>query len=203
MKRLLFTLLAALLAAGTASARRLDVGIRGGVNFADYSFTPTRIGDVRFSPGDVRVGYDAGFVLRLNLARFLHIQSELDYSFVNYSVRAQGPAPSRISLRVERFEIPVQLGLQLGILRLYGGLQFRIGETQRSSSPNLLRVGFNDSDIALQGGAGLKIHSFFLDFRLTGYPGARVWHDFTSRGVTQRVKVPRELTYGVSMGFFF
>ena len=51
MKHLVFTLLAALLVSGAASAQRLMVGVRGGVNFTDYSFVPTRIGDIRFSPG--------------------------------------------------------------------------------------------------------------------------------------------------------
>ena len=51
MKHLVFTLLAALVFSGAASAQRLMVGVRGGVNFADYSFVPTRIGDTRFTPG--------------------------------------------------------------------------------------------------------------------------------------------------------
>ena len=58
MKHLVFTLLAALVFSGAASAQRLMVGVRGGVNFADYSFVPTRIGDTRFTPGAVRAGYD-------------------------------------------------------------------------------------------------------------------------------------------------
>ena len=53
MKHLVFTLLAALVFSGAASAQRLMVGVRGGVNFADYSFVPTRIGDTRFTPGAV------------------------------------------------------------------------------------------------------------------------------------------------------
>ena len=35
MKHLVFTLLAALVFSGAASAQRLMVGVRGGVNFAD------------------------------------------------------------------------------------------------------------------------------------------------------------------------
>ena len=47
MKHLVFTLLAALLVSDAASAQRLMVGVRGGVNFTDYSFVPARIGDTR------------------------------------------------------------------------------------------------------------------------------------------------------------
>ena len=49
----------------------------------------TRIGDTCFTPGAVRAGYDVGFVLRLNLSKHLHLQSELNYAFVNYNVLAE------------------------------------------------------------------------------------------------------------------
>ena len=105
MKHLVFTLLAALLVSGAASAQRLMVGVRGGVNFTDYSFVPTRIGDIRFSPGSPRAGYDVGFVLRLNLSKHLHLQSELDYAFVNYSVRAGDAGNRRLTLRLSLIHI--------------------------------------------------------------------------------------------------
>ena len=157
MKHLVFTLLAALLVSGAASAQRLMVGVRGGVNFTDYSFVPTRIGDIRFSPGSPRAGYDVGFVLRLNLSKHLHLQSELDYAFVNYSVRAGDAGNRRLTLRTERFEIPVQLGFQFGVLRLFGGALFRVTDSERSSAPQLLRVRFNNGDIGVMGGLGFTM----------------------------------------------
>ena len=187
MKHLVFTLLAALVFSGAASAQRLMVGVRGGVNFADYSFVPTRIGDTRFTPGAVRAGYDVGFVLRLNLSKHLHLQSELNYAFVNYNVLA---GSRRIALRTERFEIPVQLGFQFGVLRLFGGALFRVTESERSSVPQLLKVRFNNGDVGVMGGLGFNVRKFFIDFRISGYPRSRVWHDFTSEGIARRVKVP-------------
>ena len=200
MKHLVFTLLAALLVSGAASAQRLMVGVRGGVNFTDYSFVPARIGDTRFTPGSPRMGYDVGFVLRLNLSKHLHLQSELDYAFVNYSVQAGN---RRLTLRTERFEIPVQLGFQFGVLRLFGGALFRVTDSEHSSAPQLLRVRFNNGDVGVMGGLGFNVRKFFIDFRISGYPRSRVWHDFTSEGVTRRVKVPHDIVYGGSVGFFF
>lgn len=200
MKHLVFTLLAALLVSGAASAQRLMVGVRGGVNFSDYSFVPARIGDTRFTPGSPRMGYDVGFVLRLNLSKHLHLQSELDYAFVNYSVQAGN---RRLTLRTERFEIPVQLGFQFGVLRLFGGALFRVTDSEHSSAPQLLRVRFNNGDVGVMGGLGFNVRKFFIDFRISGYPRSRVWHDFTSEGVTRRVKVPHDIVYGGSVGFFF
>ena len=203
MKHLVTTLLAALLVSGAASAQRLMVGVRGGVNFTDYSFVPTRIGDTRFSPGSPRAGYDVGFVLRLNLSKHIHLQSELDYAFVNYSVRAENTVNRRLTLRTERFEIPVQLGFRFGVLRLFGGALFRITDSERSSAPQLLRIRFNNGDVGVMGGLGFNIRKFFIDFRISGYPRSRVWHDFTSDGVSRRVKVPHDIVYGGSVGFFF
>lgn len=200
MKHLVFTLLAALLVSGAASAQHLMVGVRGGVNFSDYSFVPARIGDTRFTPGSPRMGYDVGFVLRLNLSKHLHLQSELDYAFVNYSVQAGN---RRLTLRTERFEIPVQLGFQFGVLRLFGGALFRVTDSEHSNAPQLLRVRFNNGDVGVMGGLGFNVRKFFIDFRISGYPRSRVWHDFTSEGVTRRVKVPHDIVYGGSVGFFF
>lgn len=171
--------------------------------FADYSFVPTRIGDTRFTPGAVRAGYDVGFVLRLNLSKHLHLQSELNYAFVNYNVLAENSGSRRIALRTERFEIPVQLGFQFGVLRLFGGALFRVTESERSSVPQLLKVRFNNGDVGVMGGLGFNVRKFFIDFRISGYPRSRVWHDFTSEGIARRVKVPHDIVYGGSLGFFF
>lgn len=203
MKHLFFTLLLALGVTGATSAHRLMVGVRGGVKVADYSFVPTRIGNAHFSPGPLRAGYDVGLVVRLNLSRHLHLQSELNYAFINYDIRTQGVGPRSVTLRAERLEIPVQLGFQFGPLRLFGGAQFRVSDSERSSAPQVLKIGFNDSDVGVMGGIGLNIRKFFIDFRASGFPRSRVWHDFTSGGVTRRVKAPHDIVYGGSIGFFF
>lgn len=203
MKRIFLLIFSALLLGGTASAQRFRVGVRGGVNAADYRFVPTTIGDMRFTAGNVRAGFETGFVLRLNLTKHLHLQSEINYDFVNYSVRAEGSLRRDIRLRAERLEIPVQLGLQFGMVRLFGGASFRVADSERSSAPGLLKVRFNDDDIALIGGIGLNIGHFFLDLRIQGYPRSRLWNTFTSNGLEQRVEVSRDLVYGGSVGFFF
>lgn len=203
MKHLFFILFAALLIPGAVAARRLQVGVRGGISVADYSFVPTRIGDIRFSPGSLRAGYNAGLVARLNLSKCVHLQTELDYAFINYEVRTDGTWHGDVILRSQRFEIPVQLGFQFGPLRLFGGVQFRAASSERSSAPRVLQVRFNNGDMGVMGGLGLNIRKFFIDFRATGYPRSRVWHEFTSHGTTQRVRAPHDIVYSGSIGFFF
>ena len=86
MKHLFPLLLCALLLTGAASAqRRFQVGVRGGVTTTSYTFSRVEIGENRFRPGPAKAGYQAGLVLRFNLTRRLHLQSELNFAFVNYS----------------------------------------------------------------------------------------------------------------------
>ena len=203
MKHLFPLLLCALLLTGAASAqRRFQVGVHGGVTTTSYTFSRVEIGENRFRPGPAKADYQAGFVLRFNLTRRLHLQSELNFAFVNYSIRAEGSRTRSVSLRSERFEIPLQLGLQFGPLRLFGGAQFRVADSERDSAPKLLKVNFND-DVGIMGGVGFNIRKFFFDFRLSGYARSHVWNTFVSDGVSQRVRIPRNLVYGGSVGFFF
>lgn len=174
MKHLFPLLLCALLLTGAASAqRRFQVGVRGGVTTTSYTFSRVEIGENRFRPGPAKADYQAGFVLRFNLTRRLHLQSELNFAFVNYSIRAEGSRTRSVSLRSERFEIPLQLGLQFGPLRLFGGAQFRVADSERDSAPKLLKVNFND-DVGIMGGVGFNIRKFFFDFRLSGYARSHV-----------------------------
>ena len=203
MNRFLFILLISSVTAGSVSGKRVPVGLRGGANFSDYRFPSVEIDGTRFTSGPVRTGYEGGLVLRLDLTRHFHLQSELDYAFVDYAVNAAtSDRTRRIDIRTERLEVPVQLGFQLGPLRLFGGAQFRLSQSQRSSDTNLLRIGFNDSDMALTGGAGLKIRKFFLEFRVTGYPGSRT-NEFQSGSTVERVRLKHHIVYGSSIGFFF
>ena len=100
MKHLFPLLLCALLLTGAASAqRRFQVGVRGGVTTTSYTFSRVEIGENRFRPGPAKADYQAGFVLRFNLTRRLHLQSELNFAFVNYSIRAEGSRTRSVSMR--------------------------------------------------------------------------------------------------------
>lgn len=199
-----FTLLSTfVLLCGGVSAQRFQFGLRGGINTVSQRFDRVHIDNLTIAPGKAQVGYEAGAVLRLNISRHIHLQSELNYAFVNYDFKFLSGPDRDLKIRTERLEIPVQLGLQFGALRLFGGAGFRVMQTGHSDDADRLSVRFNDDDIAIMGGIGFNIRKFFFDFRLSGYPRSHVWHTFVSNGVSQRVKVDRNLTYCGSIGFFF
>lgn len=205
MKHILLTLCAVCALCGTASARRFQVGVRGGINSTDFRFAPLQIDETRFVASASRMGYEAGFVVRLNLTKVLHLQSELNYDFVNYLVRATSPTISstHIRLRSERLEVPVQLGLQFGPVRLFGGASFRLNSDINSSNPDLLKIDFGSDRVALMGGLGINIKHFFVDFRVQGYPNSKHTNTFISNGVSQKARMRSDVVWGGSLGFFF
>ncbi len=198
-------LFAALVLSGAASAQRLRLGVRAGMNTSDYRFSTVRIGDTYVSRGGARAGFNVGLVFRYDLSRRFHLQAETDYVFANYAYRLRGGAVHDVRIRAERLEIPVELGFRFAkVLRLFGGAVFRATNSQRSSAPGIFRVKFNDGDVALTGGLGVQIRSFFLDFRITLHPQGRTWNTFTLAGAEpQRVGIGRNILYGGSIGLFF
>lgn len=203
MKKLFLTLLIVAAACGSASARRLQAGLRGGVTATDYRFSPVVIDGTRFTAGPTRAGFDAGFVLRLNLSKHLHLQSELDYGFMNYAVHASNSKlRTDVRLRSERLEVPVQLGLQLGALRLFGGASFRLSTSLHSSNADLLKVKFSENP-AWMGGIGLNIGKFFFDARVQGPWVSKNRDTFISRGYVRQAHVRNDLVWSGSLGFFF
>lgn len=198
-------LLVALVLAVAASAQRLRLGVRGGMNTSDYRFSTAEIGDTYVSRGGARPGFDVGFAFRLNLSRHIHLQAETNYVFANYGYHLRGGYTRDVRIRAERLEIPVELGVKFArVLRLFGGAVFRVTDSQRSSAPGIFKVKFNDGDVAMIGGLGIEIRKFFLDFRVTLYPQEHTWNTFSLAGATpQRVRIGRNILYGGSIGLFF
>lgn len=197
MKHLFPLLLCALLLTGAASAqRRFQVGVRGGVTTTSHTFFP-RGNRRKPIPARSRQGGLSGG-LRPAVQPHPPPASAVGAKF---RIR-QLLDPRRRLPRPQRFEIPLLLGLQFGPLRLFGGAQFRVADSERDSAPKLLKVNFND-DVGIMGGVGFNIRKFFFDFRLSGYARSHVWNTFVSDGVSQRVRIPRNLVYGGSVGFFF
>ena len=207
MKQLVlsFATLALLLTAALpASAARLQFGARGGINTTSFRFNAVTIDGTRFTPGPARIGYEAGFVVRLNLSHHFHLQSEINYDFVNYRINAVREESAReVRLHSERLELPVQLGFQFGPVRLFGGAAFRLNSVDRSSRPKLLQIDHNGERVAWMGGIGLNVRHFFLDLRVQGYPGTKRYNNFISNGIQRRVRMNHDLIWGGSLGFFF
>lgn len=203
MKRVLFTLILSAALCSASYAQRFKVGIRAGVNFSDYSISTLSTDDGLLQAGKTRTGFEAALVTRLALTKHLNLQAEFEYDRVNYQYRLLRTSNRRdINVNTNRMEIPLTLGINLGPVRVFGGAAFRVSHNEKSQVPSLLTVKFDDSKVALTGGAALNIRKFFVEGRITGYP--RTTHNIiTVNSDSHRVRVSQDLKWSLSAGFLF
>lgn len=205
MKRIVLALLFAAWLCPGLYAQRFRAGLRAGGNIMDYSMPAVVFDDGTFRKGDVKAGFEAALVVRLGITKHLHLQTEFAYNRANYDFDYLDNRTGRrsVTINANRMEVPVELGLNFGGLRLFGGAVFRIAHSERSSNTALLKVGFNDSDVGFTAGAGFLYKSFFVEGRVSGYFTPHTRNRFTSLGETQTVNFGRHLRWSLSTGILF
>ncbi len=173
------------------------VGVRGGVNFADYSFVPTRIGDTRFTPGAVRAGLtwasSCGSTSRST--SICNRNWTTPSSITTCWPRTPGAAASAAH-RAVRDSRPAGLPVRrAAAVRRRAVPRHGFRAQQR---PQALKVRFNNGDVGVMGGLGFNIRKFFIDFRISGYPRSRVWVRFTTSAANSDAasssKMPKEFS---------
>lgn len=203
MKRIFFTLLLSTLLTTASFAQRFQAGIRAGANVADFSIPTVSFDEGLLRDGKSKMGFEAALVTRLALTQHLHIQAEFEYDRLNYSLKLTKSASQReFKLHANRIEIPLMLGLNVGPLRLFCGASFRVGHNEKSSLPSMLKVKFDNSKVAMTGGIGLNLRKFFIEGRLTGYPGSSR-NIITLNGVDRTVTAKRDIKWSMTAGFLF
>lgn len=205
MKRL--TVIIILLAATAVSspAQIFRVGVRAGANISDYSFSDFTFNGVAISHGKPKAGFETALVARLTIITMLHVQAEFEYSRTGYGFTYVGDGePGRsIKVHANRMEIPLELGVNIGPVRLFTGVAFRVAHNEKSNAPSLLKVEFNGSNTGIMGGVGLNIRRLFIDARITGYPRSSGKNTFIIDGDRRRVSVGRNLRWSLSAGVMF
>lgn len=180
-------LFAALVLSGAASAQRLRLGVRAGMNTSDYRFSTVRIGDTYVSRGGtcgIRRG--AGLPVRPLAPLPSASRNRLRLRQLRLPPARRGRARRAHTGRTARNPGRTGLPIRQGAPPVRGAV-FRATNSQRSSAPGIFRVKFNDGDVALTGGLGVQIRSFFLDFRITLHPQGRTWNTFTSPARSRNV----------------
>lgn len=203
MKRLFFTLLLSAALCSVSFAQRFRVGLRTGVNIADFSLPATSSDNGVLTTGRSKAGFEASLAARLAITKHINIQTEFEYDRVNYAFHLSGTSGIRdITVNTNRIEIPLLLGLDFGPVRLFGGASFRISHNEKSSAPSLFGIKFDDSKVALTGGAGLNIRRFFLEGRITGYPKGST-NIVRLNGNDYRIDTRRYHKWSISAGVLF
>lgn len=204
MKRIFLTLLlSAALSAAAFAQQRFNVGIRAGVNISDYALPAISSPDATLRNARNRAGFEASLLARFNFTRHLNLQAEFEYDRNNYGFNCRkGYGNRRVTVNTNRIEIPLLLGLNLGPVRLFGGASFRLSHNEKSNAPSILQIKFSDRKAALTGGAGINIKHFFVEARITGYPGSAA-NTAIFYGTPVKVKPRHDLKWSLSTGFLF
>lgn len=205
MKRIICTLLLAAGICSAASAQRFRMGLRAGANLTDYTLPVMTFDDGKLYNGGTKAGFEMALLARLNITKHLHLQTEFGYLRAGYAFtyHYNGGSHREVKIHANRLEIPVEAGVMIAsTVRLFAGASFRVAHNEKSSVPSLLKIKFDDSDIGVMGGAGLNLGKFFLEGRITGYPGSSRSR-ITSLGETRRVVPKHNVRWSLSAGVLF
>ena len=132
MRKLLLSLFFAILITASASAQIFKIGLRGGVNITNSSFNQISTGDYRINSLKSKPGYQIALVSRISIPKFVQISPELQMIAHNYRYRVSGASSGVVKMSVKRLELPVTVGFNISVFRLFGGPVFRLAHSEKS-----------------------------------------------------------------------
>jgi len=160
-----------LLAASTMGFSQLSFGLKGGLNF---SRLPENVhggtaGQIVTALDEVYTGYHFGGVLYFGfLSGFA--QLELLYSQTGQDMVAQVGSPEYFESRFRSIDIPLNLGLRFGPLKVGVGPVFSyLIDNEDTLSPDIdFSQKLKELTLAYQVGAGLKLGTIIIDLKYQG-----------------------------------
>ncbi|MDE6139592.1 MAG: PorT family protein [Alistipes sp.] len=204
MRKILLFVLGVACSLTVANAQFLHVGLRGGLNLSDVAFSGFSLDDATVSKGRTKCGYQAAFMMRANLTRHLNLQAELEYSCAinSYDIN-RGSYVRSTNIQLRRLMLPVELGLQFGAIRLFGGASFSLGDWTGNSHASVLAVDYDLPDVAIVGGLGVHFRKIFLEARVQSSAKSSQYYLYRIGSTVRSVKIKRNLLWSFSAGFFF
>lgn len=204
MRKLLLVLLGAACCLTRADAQFLHAGLRGGLNMSDMAVGRFSLDDAVVKRGRVKCGYQLAFMLRADLTRHLNLQAELEYACAINSYDIERTAyTSHVDIQSRRLNLPIELGLQFGLVRIFGGASFALGDWTSNSRASVLSVDYDLPDVAIVGGMGLHFKSIFLEARVQSSAKSSQYYLYRIGNSVRSVKVKRDMLWSLSIGFFF
>lgn len=204
MRKLLLLFLGAAFGLTAADAQLLHVGLRAGVNLSDIAVSRFSLDDATVSSGSVKCGYQAAFMMRANLTRHLNLQAELEYSCaVNSYDIYRGSYVRSTNIQLRRLSLPIELGLQFGAVRLFGGASFALGDWTANSHAAVLSADYDLPDVSIVGGVGVHFKRLFLEARVQSLAKSAQYDLYRIGNKMRSVKVKRNMLWSFSAGFFF
>ena len=184
-------------------------GIKGGMSFypsdpADNFQLPMQ-GKMSYN-----LGYHVGIVSRMKFFDLIYVQPELIYnrSVYDFTLSATGFGPGSgttgaTKVYTSLFNVPLQVGLSLGMLRAYAGPVLNIYSTSGYSNSGVFTTVLTSFPTwGYQAGAGLSVSFIDLDLKVSGTGKAPTQNFITSSGSTVEVDLAK-YNIMLSVGFMF
>lgn len=204
MRKILLLILGVACSLTVADAQFLHVGLRGGLNLSDISTARFSLDDATVSKGRTKCGYQAAFMMRANLTRHLNLQAELEYSCaINSYDIDRGSYVRTTNIQLRRLMLPVEIGLQFGAVRLFGGASFSLGDWTGNSRASVLAVDYDLPDVSIVGGLGVHLRKIFLEARVQSSTKSSHHYLYRIGNSVRSVKIKHNLLWSFSAGFFF
>ncbi len=160
-----------MLFAGTAmAAGPLEMGVKAGLNSANFDFNKSQLGDSYRAFSKAHTGYHAGVWMRVGLAGIM-VQPEFLYNWNRYDMKlweVGDGAETSSKIRVQTFEVPVMAGWRLLFLRLNAGPVFNIMNKTSHSGGRVERAEVTKPSVSYAAGLGLDIMKVSFDLRYNG-----------------------------------
>lgn len=188
-------------------AQPLKIGVRAGLSSSSYYFGRVNIDGTVIAPSvSYTAGWEVAAVMRLSIPGFIHIQPEISYVSRDYHFRINPTGVSQrnnYKIATQTVEVPVTVGFNISVLRLFGGPVFTLSSTQKPQNGDYnFNIKFNKPEVGILLGAGIDVKNFFVDVRYTLAPDKRE-DIFTLNGTSQKVNIRSDEMWKFSLGFFF
>lgn len=163
MKKIFLTVLMAI-GVNFASAQNLEFGVKAGAVFnADNGETVwNNAGNIFKSKGEGRTGFQAGVLMRANLAG-IYVQPELLYTQFENEYETQG---INYTVGKKRIDIPVAVGKKfLGLAHVQAGPTFSYYFEDDISFNQLTNAKQDQFNVGMHIGVGAEVSKFLFDLR--------------------------------------
>jgi len=165
MKKLVSSL-AFLLITATMSAQ-LDLGLRAGLGLAQTGISNLETAQAALETADRELSFHAGIYIKVKTP-VLFIQPEVIFSQLNQSINLQQAGVSElrnIELDMNRVDIPLLIGKELGPLRIMAGPVYTANLSDLSGD---ISSDIEAGTFGYQLGLGLELSKLIIDLRYEG-----------------------------------
>ena len=205
MRHLVLTVLAITLTSTLLFAQKIDVGIKGGLNYnfgGDLSEVVSEVGNNAenlISGADNKAGFHLGLWTRVHFMG-LYLRPEINYTQLNNSY-SNPDQNVNTDFKTKKIDIPILIGTKIiGPVHVFAGPSIQYITKSDFSQSEFENISTNDFSVGLQIGTGLELGRFGVDVRWEKGFSNDATGDFLNTGIKVDNR-PNQIIFGVAYRF--